>query len=112
MNPPLNSPRSTRRTMRRALPLVATGTLALAWSGCGDENSKQSSTAQDQTNTADGANYVSVKRYLLEHTQQLHSQTMHLRQGAEGYYALAKANDFNYQQLLNSKRKQVHKFVK
>ena len=52
-----------------------------------------------------------VKGFLLDHTEQLKGETAKLREGAEAYYALAEAADFDYAALLEDKRAEVAAIV-
>ncbi len=53
-----------------------------------------------------------IKDYLLEHTERLKGETATLREGAEGYYEMAKGADFDYAKLLQQDREAVQSFVK
>ena len=53
------------------------------------------------------ADLAPVKAFLLDHTERLKAETAELREGAEAYYALAEAADFDYATLLEDKRAEV-----
>src|SRR5688500_788002 len=76
---------------------------------CGDdEEPTQASTAAEQQPADD---LQPVKDFLLAHTESLNTEATKLREGAEEYYALAEAADFDYAKLLEDKRAEVQAFV-
>jgi Imelysin len=98
--------RGTRRRLCAAL--VAIG-CAMGVAACGDdEEPTQASTAAEQQPADD---LQPVKDFLLAHTESLNAEATKLREGAEEYYALAEAADFDYAKLLEDKRADVQAFV-
>ena len=78
---------------------------------CGDDDDDQAA-EQTETAAADrGADLAAIKAYLLEHTERLVADTGEIRAGAEDYYALAKAADFDYARLLEENREEVRGLV-
>jgi hypothetical protein len=80
---------------------------AFGAASCGDEEQPQTPAAAQPS-----AELAPVKDFLLEHTERLGAEAAKLRAGAEDYYALAKAADFDYAQLLQDKRPEVQALVK
>lgn len=97
----------TRRRLCAAL--VALG-CAVGVAACGDdEESGAPSAAAETERPAD--DLQAMKDFLLAHTESLNAEVTKLREGAEEYYALAEAADFDYAQLLEDKRAEVQAFV-
>jgi hypothetical protein len=97
----------TRRRLCAAL--VAIG-CAMGVAACGDdEEPNQSSAAETEQPASD---LQPIKDFLLAHTESLNAEATKLREGAEEYYALAEAADFDYAKLLEDKRADVQAFVK
>jgi hypothetical protein len=94
----------------RSFGLVAVALVAsLSVVACGDDDDQA---ADEQTETAAaGADLAAIKAYLLEHTERLVADTGEIRSGAEDYYALAKAADFDYARLLEENRDEVRGLV-
>ena len=94
----------------RSFGLVAVALVAsLGVLACGDDDDQA---AEEQTETAAaGADLAAIKAYLLEHTERLVADTGEIRAGAEDYYALAKAADFDYARLLEENRDEVRGLV-
>ena len=61
---------------------------------------------------AQSAELGAIKDYLLEHTERLVDDTAAIRAGAEEYYELAEAADFDYAKLLADNREDVQRLVK
>jgi hypothetical protein len=100
-----------KRPARAALA-TAVCALALALVACGDDDDSSSDGNTDTaSNAAEGANLAAIKDYLLDHTERLVADTAAVRENAEAYYDLAKANDFDYQALLADDREQVAELV-
>ncbi len=99
---------TTARFARRMMPAVAIGALLLAGCGGSDDDKTTPTPAAERPS----ADLQPVKDYLLEHTTQLKTDVATLRQEAEGYYAMAKATNFDYAKLLETRRADVRKFVK
>jgi len=96
---------ATRRRLCAAL--VALG-CAMGVAACGDDEEPTTTpTAAEQP--AD--DLQPVKDFLLEHTEQLTAEAAELREGAEGYHALAEDAGFDYARLLADKRAEVKAFV-
>jgi hypothetical protein len=85
---------------------VAVG-CAVGVAACGDDEEPQPTAAAEQP----AADLQPVKDFLLEHTERLDADVTKLREGAEAYYALAKAADFDYAKLLADKRAEIKAFV-
>ena len=75
----------------------------------GDDDAEPAASA---TPAAEQADLQPVKDFLLEHTASLNEDATELREGAEEYYAMAEAADFDYAALLEDKRAEVQAFVK
>jgi hypothetical protein len=94
----------TARPVLRRMPLVLALVAGLIAAGCGgddDEPERTTATAPAQQRFGD------VKAYLLEHTGPLRARTAELAAKAERYYALARAERFDYAALLRSRRDEV-----
>src|SRR5262245_2772989 len=89
---------------------AAVAAAALFAAGCGgdDDNGGQGEGAQQPQA---GADLSPVKDYLLEHTEQLASDTKEIRADAEAYYALEKRSDFDYGELLSGHRAEAAELV-
>ena len=94
----------TRRRLCAAL--VAIG-CAMGVAACGDDEEPTPAAAAEQP--AD--DLQPIKDFLLDHTKSLNAEATKLREGAEAYYALAEAADFDYAKLLEDKRAAVRAFV-
>ena len=96
--------------MRRRLcaALVATG-CAVGLVACGGDDDAEP--AASATPAAEQADLQPVKDFLLEHTASLNEDASQLREGAEQYYEMAQAADFDYAALLKDKRADVQAFV-
>jgi hypothetical protein len=100
-----------RMTILNRLPTAVLIAAALSLAACGDEDSG-SSDGGDQTAAATrDADLAAIKGYLLDHTERLVNDTEEIRAGAEDYYRLAKAADFDYAQLLEDNREEVRGLV-
>ena len=97
--------------MRRRLcaALVATGCAVGVVACGGDDDAEPAASAAP---AAEQADLQPVKDFLLEHTASLNEDAAELRAGAEQYYEMAKAADFDYAALLKDKRPEVRAFVK
>jgi hypothetical protein len=80
---------------------------AFGAASCGDEEQPRTTATAEPS-----AELAPVKDFLLEHTERLDADAAKLRAGAEEYYALAQAADFDYAKLLQDKRAEVRAFVK
>ena len=98
-------------SLRRAA-LLSTLALALGLSACGGDDSDSSQEATTPERTAQAAELDAIKAYLLEHTERLKRDTADIAEGAEEYYALAKAANFDYERLLRENRPEVRTFVR
>ena len=96
--------------MRRTSAVALLG-LALALPACGDDESDSSQEATKTNSGAQAADLGAIKGYLLEHTERLKADTAEITKGAEEYYALAKAADFDYARLMRENRAEVRSFV-
>jgi Imelysin len=97
----------TRRRLCAAL--VALG-CAVGVAACGDDEEPDAPSAAAETQQP-ADELQPVKDFLLAHTESLGADATKLRQGAEKYYALAEAADFDYARLLKDKRAEVQAFV-
>ena len=99
--------------LARSFGLVAVAlVVSIGVVACGDDDDDQA--AEEQTETAaatQAADLAAIKAYLLEHTERLVADTGDIRSGAEDYYALAKAADFDYARLLEENRDEVRGLV-
>jgi hypothetical protein len=102
----MSHPTARRRRMALALACLA----ALVAAGCGSGDAKD-----DSTTAASGTppqRYAGVKAYLLDHTAPLAVRTNVLSQEADRYYALARAENFDYRALLAGHRAEVRRLVR
>jgi len=90
------------------LALAAACALAVALAACGDDDPKSE---PDRPAAAAGADLAAIKDYLLEHTEQLVTDSGAVRQNAEDYYKLAKSTDFDYGALLGEHRAEVQRLI-
>ena len=96
---------------RLAAALVAACCLGAA--GCGsDSDSDSGSDSAAERPAAAAPDLAPVKAFLLDHTERLSQHTDKLRAQAEEYYKLAEAADFDYAELLATRRADVRRFVK
>ncbi len=65
----------------------------------------------DDAPPATTIDYRPVQDYLFDHTRRLVDDTATLQRDAEAYYALAEAADFDYAQLLRTRRAEVQRLV-
>ena len=92
--------------------LVALALLALVVSACGGEDEPTaSSTPKARPAAAQSADLGAIKAYLLDHTQRLVTSVGTLNTDAQAYYDLAKSTDFDYAELLKTKRAEVEAAV-
>jgi hypothetical protein len=89
------------------MPAFALGALLFAGCGSGNDDTTTPTPAAERPS----ANLQPIKDYLLDHTTQLKTDVAALRKGAEDYYAMAKAADFDYAKLLETRRADVEKLV-
>jgi hypothetical protein len=94
---------------RRSLLIIAGALSALFASGCGGDDSTSTTNASSGSN---GSDLAGIKTYLLEHTTQLVTEASATRTGAQAYYEMATAVNFDYAKLLKTKRPEVQAFVK
>lgn len=86
----------SRKFPRPVLQLLAVPIVAAAFiAGCGSDDSGSDSEQPD-------AGLTAVKSYLTEHSADLVTQTDALKTAGNAYYDLAKANNFNYQQMMKN----------
>ena len=96
----------------RGFGLVAVALVAsLGLVACGDDDDEAAEQQADTAAANRGADLAAIKAYLLEHTERLVADTGEIRSGAEDYYALAKAADFDYSRLLEENRDEVRGLV-
>ena len=96
--------------VRLAVTSVA---VALTLGACGGDDGDSADRGASGTGAAQGqADLAAIKTFLLEHTERLSAEVTSLREGAERYYAMAKATKFDYDRLLAERRPQVRAFVK
>ena len=96
----------------RSFGLVAVALVAsLGLVACGDDDDEAAEQQADTAAANRGADLAAIKAYLLEHTERLVADTGEIRSGAEDYYALAKAADFDYSRLLEENRDEVRGLV-
>ncbi len=81
--------------------------LAVGLAACGDDDPK----SEPDRPAAAGADLAAIKDYLLEHTEQLVTDSGAIRQNAEDYYKLAKSTDFDYGALLEEHRAEVRRLI-
>ncbi|WP_205699221.1 hypothetical protein [Conexibacter sp. SYSU D00693] len=91
--------------MRSAVAALAL-TAALGLAACGDDDGDQAATTTAAP-AAQGADLGAIKDYLLAHTTRLQADAKAIRTDAEAYYGLAEGADFDYEQLLETKRDEV-----
>ena len=91
--------------------LVPALVLGLAFAACGDDDDDQAEQSSEPQ-AAQSAELGAIKDYLLEHTERLVDDTAAIRAGAEEYYELAEAADFDYAKLLADNREDVQRLVK
>ena len=102
-------------TRRRLAAVLVTITCAVGVAACGDdgdEDDTNASATPAAAATEDAATQLApVKDFLLEHTASLNEDATRLRESAEEYHAMAEAVDFDYAELLETKRDEVAAFV-
>src|SRR5215207_9281618 len=91
--------------------LVALALLALVASACGGEDEPATPQSEPAPSTAQSADLGAIKAYLLDHTQRLVTSVDTLNTDAQAYYDLAKTTDFDYAELLKTKRADVEASV-
>lgn len=80
--------------------------------GCGSDDDENPTTAAATATTAAAeADLGAIKDYLLQHTDQLVTETGALAKDARAYYELAESYDFDYAALLADDREQVQELV-
>jgi Imelysin len=89
------------------LALAAACAFALALAACGNDDSQ----SEPDPPAAKGTDLAAIKDYLLEHTEQLVTDSGAVRQNAEDYHKLAKSTDFDYGALLEEHRAEVRSLV-
>jgi len=89
-------------------------TCAVGLAACGDDGDGDTNASATPAASAERAagQLAPVKDFLLEHTASLNEDATRLREGAEEYYAMAEAADFDYARLLEQRRSDVAAFVK
>lgn len=92
--------------------LLVVATLAIAACGSDDDGDAAGGDAAATTSTtAAEPGLDAIKSYLLDHTAALQASTGKLAQQGDAYYALAESVDFDYAELLATKRAEVAKLV-
>lgn len=91
--------------------LVALALLALVASACGGEDEPAAPKSEPAPAAAQSADLGAIKAYLLDHTQRLVTSVGTLNTDAQAYYDLAKSTDFDYAELLETKRADVQAAV-
>jgi hypothetical protein len=91
--------------------LVALALLALVVSACGGEDEPTAAKTQATPASAQSADLGAIKAYLLDHTQRLVTSVDTLNTDAQAYYDLAESTDFDYAELLKTKRADVQAAV-
>jgi hypothetical protein len=94
--------------MTRLALAAAVCALAIGLAACGDDDDPKS---EPDAPAAEGADLAAIKDYLLEHTEQLVTDSGAVRQNAEDYYKLAKSTDFDYGALLEEHRAEVRRLI-
>jgi hypothetical protein len=94
---------------RIPLTIVTAAVVALGIAACGGDDSSSDEASSQQA--AGQADLVAIKAFLLDQTKRLQGEVADLRQGAERYYELAKAADFDYDRLLSERRQEVRRLV-
>ena len=97
--------------LRTTLLAVTSATAMLAVAGCGESNDEPSPSTAAAT-PAQAASLGAVKTYLTEHTAELVAATGELRENAAAYDTLAASVDYDYAELLATKREEVAALVK
>jgi hypothetical protein len=102
-------------TRWRRTPAVLAVGAALALGACGSDDDESASTTGGSSTTATTAaatiDYAPIQDYLYEHTQRLVDDTATLQRDAEAYYALAESVDFDYAELLSTRRAETAELV-
>ena len=83
--------------------LLAVAALSPVAVACGDDDDDSASTETAQSAAAD-ADLGAIKGYLTEHSAALADETAKLKKQGQAYYDLAKASNFNYEQMLEENR--------
>jgi hypothetical protein len=83
---------------------------ALTLAACGEDD-KEASGGGSETTATQAADLAAIKGYLLDHTERLVADTGQIRAGAEEYYQLAKAANFDYERMLAEDREDVRRLV-
>lgn len=104
----------TKLTPRwRTAPAVFALGAALALGACGsDDDGSAGATTAAATTAAVSIDYRPIQDYLYDHTQRLVDDTATLQRDAEAYHALAESADFDYEQLLQTRRAEVARLVR
>jgi hypothetical protein len=93
---------------RMTLAVLSAAVLALGVGACGGEDEPDSPAA---TSTPAGENLGAIKDYLLEHSDALATSTAKLAEQGKSYNELAASTDFDYNELLDSKRDEVRSSI-
>ena len=91
----------------RLATVLADAALAPVAVACGDDDDS-ASTETTQSAAAEDADLGAIKGYLTEHSAALAEETAKLKEQGQAYYDLAKASNFNYQQMLEENRDEVN----
>src|SRR3954451_12351612 len=95
-----------RPPIRSLLPAALVAVAVVA--GCGADDSQPPSGQRPQV----APDLAPVKDYLLDHTSRLKGDTAKLAAQADAYYRFAKAEDFDYGNLLATRRDELARMVK
>ena len=93
------------------IALVALALLALVASACGGDDEPTATKTEPTPAAAQSADLGAIKAYLLDHTQRLVTSVGTLNTDAQAYYDLARTTDFDYAELLKTKRADVEAAV-
>ena len=99
-------------TGARKLAATSAVVAALTLGACGSDDGGSEDRSADTAAPQEQADLRAIKSFLLDHTEELSGEVRELRAGAERYYAMAKAADFDYGQLLSERRSQVQAVIK
>ena len=94
---------------RTLVAVAASSLLALGATACGDDGGETTTAAAAPA--AQAANLRAVKDYLLDHTRKLSADAATIQANAEAYDELAASVDYDYAQLLRTRRAEVKELV-
>jgi hypothetical protein len=100
-------------TRWRSVPAVLAVGAAIGLSACGSDDDESASTTRSNATAATATiDYAPIQDYLYDHTRRLVDDTATLRRDAEAYYALADSVDFDYAELLRTRRAETARLVR